>query len=67
VPLNADIVEASITEIHQLSVRAGATRPIGETLLHVAPRQRAARMNGLGVFGEDAHGFLQGVTCYGSM
>src|SRR5580700_6699129 len=59
VPFNADIVEASIAEIHQLFVRAGAARPIGEALLHVAPRQWAAWMNGLGVFAEDAHGFLQ--------
>jgi hypothetical protein len=59
VPLNADIVEASIAEIHQLFVRAGPARPIGEALFHAVPPQRAARMNGLGVFAEDAHGFLQ--------
>ena len=48
VPLNADIVEASIAEIYQLFVRAGPARPIGEALFHAAPRQRAARMNGSG-------------------
>src|ERR1700722_19396036 len=67
VPRDADIVEASVAEIHQLLARAGAARPVGKTLLHVAQCQQAGRTSGLGTLVEGAHGDLHRVTGYSRM